>query len=936
MDSATSSSAWASEAAALPSGTVAFLFTDIEGSTVRWDRDPAAMQHAVRRHDELMKAIIAEHAGHVFKTIGDAFCAVFWHPSDALAAAVHAQRALAETDFAAVDGIEVRMALHVGSSDERDGDYFGPTLNRVARLLAIGHGGQVLISGSAAELADQQLPPGITLRDLGEHRLKDLTAPERVFQLLGAGLQAEFPKLRSLGLFDTNLPQQLSSFVGRENEIAEIERLLKEARLVTLFGAGGLGKTRCAQQVGAAVLEQFGDGVWFVDLASLGDPSLVPNEIAAIFAVRELPNRPMLETLTAHLERKHALLLLDNCEHLIGEAAKTAATILSGCPKIKIIATSREALKIAGEVVYQMPTLSVPGASGKLATDDALTYGAIALFDDRARTANNRFTLGDDNVAIVAEICRRLDGIPLAIELAAARMKALGPAQLARQLDERFRVLTGGQRTALPRQQTMRALIDWSYDLLLEQEQRLFRDLSVFAGSFSLEAAMMVCVSEHVGEFDVLDLLSSLIDKSLVLAEPSELETRYRLLESIRQYGREKSTSAGEFVALASRHAAAYAEIAEGIEHTYELASFERWLEGAKQELENVRAALAWSFGERGDTLVGQRLAATLRRVLVAFAAEARRWVTTALRTVTPSTPRQVAARLELCEATLASTMSQFRAALTAAERALELFEGLYDERGVANAQRWAGRSLVYLGQVVQGEALLRQSLITLRGLGFKRTGGILRDLGTARALQADVAGARALFEEALTRFRESDDEYNVAVTAGTLAEAEFRCGDAEAAVRAGREGLAAARARRLDTRVVAWLLCNVAAFCIDLGDYDAAREYAQEALELRHDAQIEIDVALALQHLAAIAALRPAASTRSDGDYRINTVRLLSFVDARLAELDVAREYTEQYLYDKVLAALRAGTESTAADVLRAEGSVLTEEQAVALALTI
>src|SRR5271165_1220581 len=332
MDSATSPSA---ATAALPSGTVAFLFTDIEGSTVRWDRDPAAMQQAVRRHDELMRTIIAEHAGHVFKTIGDAFCAVFWNPSDALAAALHAQLALEETDFSAVDGVRVRMAVHVGTSDERDGDYFGPTLNRVARLLAIGFGGQVLLSGNAAESATSDLPAGVTLRDLGEHRLKDLTAPERVFQLVAGSLQADFPKLRSLGVFDTNLPQQLSSFVGRENDVADIERRLDEARLVTLFGAGGLGKTRCAQQVGAEMLEGFSDGVWFVDLAPLKDPTLVPHEIAAVFAVPESPNRPMLETLIKHLERKQALLLLDNCEHVIGEAAKTAVALLRGCPKIK-------------------------------------------------------------------------------------------------------------------------------------------------------------------------------------------------------------------------------------------------------------------------------------------------------------------------------------------------------------------------------------------------------------------------------------------------------------------------------------------------------------------------------------------------------------------------------------------------------------------------
>ncbi len=906
------------------------MFTDIEGSTIRWDRDRVAMQRAVRLHDELMRAAIGRHNGHVFKTIGDAFCAAFHLVEEAMGAALDAQRTLAEGDFADVDGIRVRMALHVGTADERDGDYFGPTLNRVARLLAIGHGGQVLVSGTAAELAAHAIPEGATLKDLGEHKLKDLSQSEHVYQLAGAGLPAEFPKLRSLGAVDTNLPQQLSSFLGRENDVAAIEKLLDAGRLVTLFGAGGLGKTRCSQQLGAKLLERFSDGVWFVDLAPLSDAALVPNEVGAVFGVQEPANRPMLEALVSRLERKNALILLDNCEHVIGEAARTAAVILAACPKIKIVATSREALKIGGEVVYQMPPLAVPGAGKGLAAEAALAFGSIALFDDRARAANHSFRLNDESAPVVAEICRRLDGIPLAIELAAARMKILSPGQLARQLDERFRILTGGDRTALPRQQTMRALIDWSYDLLSEQEQRLFRDLSVFAGSFSLQTATDVCASDTVGEFDVLDLLASLIDKSFVLSEPSENDTRYRLLESIRQYGREKSVEFGEAPGLSSRHASAYAVLAERLEREYESVSYGPWLDEAESELENVRAALAWSFGDSGDVLIGQRIAATLRRVLVAFAAtEARRWVASALDAVSEATPAQLAARLELAEATLASTMNQFRAASSAAERALALFETLSDARGIANAERWAGRSLVYLGEVDKGEVLLQKALVALRKLGFKREGGVLRDLAAARSLKDDVVGARALFAQALKSFRDSDDAYNVAVTAGTLAEAEFRCGDGEAAVAAGQEGLKAARARRLESRVIAWLLTNLAAFNLALARYDEAREYAREALRLRHDAQIDIYVAFSLQHIAGVAALRTP-------EYGRQAATVLGFVDGRLEQLEVTREYTEQLLYDRIVAALREGPEAAAfVDEMNA-GRSLNEEGAVALALTV
>ncbi len=916
-----------------PTGIVAFLFTNIEGSAARWERSPAEMQAAVLAHDALLRAAVAEFGGHVFKTIGDGFCAVFQRADEAVGASLAAQRALAEADFSAVGGLPVRMALHVGMSDERDGDYFGPAPNRVAALLAIGHGGQMLVSGTAAAIAASGLPAGAELRDLGEHRLKDQSTPERVFQLTAPGLRAEFPKLRSLGTHATNLPQQRSSFVGRENVVAEIERLLEGERLVTLFGAGGLGKTRCSQEIGARLLDRFDDGVWCVDLAPLRDPALVAGEIATAVGVRELPGKPVLETLTAQLERKRALLLLDNCEHVIGEAARAAAAILAGCPDVKIVATSRELLKVAGEAVYQMPTLAVPERGKPIAAEAALAYGAIELFGDRARASNRAFRLTDENAPVVVEICSRLDGIPLAIELAAARMRMLSPSQLAKQLDERFRVLTGGDRTALPRQQTMRALIDWSYDLLSAQEQRLVRDVSVFAGSFSMQTASVVCANAETSDFDVLDLLASLVDKSLVVAEPSEAEARCRVLESIREYGREKSIQSGEAAEVAGRHAAAFAELAEQLERDYEEVDYAPWLEQTASEVENVLAALAWSFGEHGDVLVGQRLAATLRRVLVAFrAAEARRWVESALAAVSPSTPPKVVARLEISAATLASTMSQIRPALAAARHALAIFEQLGDERGVANARRWAGRSLVLLGEADEGEELLRESLTSLRALGFRRVGGILRDLGTARALKDDVTGAREFFAQALASFRESRDDYNVAVTAGNLADAEFRCGDARAALAAGMEGLEAARTRRLETNVLMWLLCNLAAFSLEVGNFADVRAYARELIRQRHDAPSDIDVVFALQHLAGVAALREPAERES----RRIAATLLGFVDARLTALGIDREYTEQSLYDKVQAALRGAHESAALEEAARAGSVLEQEAAIGLALKI
>ncbi len=522
--------------ATLPTGTVTLLFSDIEGSTKRWTEHPEEMARALRRHDEVLRSTIEAGGGHVFKTMGDAFCAVFWRPQDAIAAVIDAQRLLIAEDFSDVDGLRVRMALHTGTTYERDGDYFGPTVNRVARILSIVNGGQVVLSRTTAELVRDAMPPESDLRDLGGHRLKDLVEPERVWQLIAAGLPEKFSPLRSLETLPNNLPQQLTALIGRDEVVAEVETQMTQCRLVSLVGTGGVGKTRVALQVGANLLDGSEDGVWFIDLAPLSDPGFVAGTIASTLGVREVHERPLLETLVDYLKRKRLLLILDNCEHVIEEAAKVADTIVRGCPEVRVLATSREPLRIAGERAFPMPTLALPAPDATLAVEDAGTFGAVALFAERAAAADDRFALSVENLPVVLEICRRLDGIALAIELAAARVKMLTPRQLAQNLDERFRVLTGGSRTALPRQQTMRALIDWSFDLLSASEQRLFGRLSIFAGGWTLAEVSSVCSDEQLAggaldRWEVFDLLSSLVEKSLVVAEPAGEEQRYRLLE---------------------------------------------------------------------------------------------------------------------------------------------------------------------------------------------------------------------------------------------------------------------------------------------------------------------------------------------------------------------------------------------------------------------
>ena len=480
----------------LPTGTVIFLFTDIEGSTRLWEEHPDAMRLALERHDTLLTAAIETNNGRVFKTVGDAFCAVFSTATDALDAAIQVQLNLRNLQPSAVTSdlpLKVRLALHVGAAELRDADYFGPTVNRVARLLSVGHGGQILLSGAVQELVRDDLPPGVSLRDLGQHRLRDLQRAEHVYQVVHTELPADFPPLRSLNELPNNLPQQMTSFIGREKEIAEIRQMLATSRLVTLTGAGGTGKTRLSLQVAAEVMGEFPDGVWLVEFASLADPGLVPQTVATALSVREEPGRPIIQTLVDHLKAKTLLIVLDNCEHLLSASAQLTETLLRSCTHVRILASSREGLGIVGEHTYRVPSLTVPDPRQMLPIEKLSQYEAVKLFIDRALMVQPAFAVNNQNAPAVAHICHRLDGIPLAIELAAARVKAMSVEQISQRLNDRFRLLTGGSRTALPRQQTLRALIDWSYDLLSDKEKTLLRRLSVFAGGWTLEAAEKVC-----------------------------------------------------------------------------------------------------------------------------------------------------------------------------------------------------------------------------------------------------------------------------------------------------------------------------------------------------------------------------------------------------------------------------------------------------------
>jgi predicted ATPase/class 3 adenylate cyclase len=533
-----------------------FLFTDIEGSSRLWEVHPASMAEALARHDALLREAVEAHGGYVVKTTGDGVLAAFATASDALAAAIAGQLALAGANWGATGPLRVRMGVHTGESVHQDGDYHGPALNRTARLMSAGHGGQVLVSTATAALVRDGLAEGAELVALGEHRLRDLGRPEGLYQLTHPGLARDFPALRTLDSYPGNLPLQVSSFIGRDREVSRAIGALQEARLVTLTGVGGVGKTRLALQVAAAVLPGFRDGAWLVELAPVRDPGGIPGAIAAVFGVAARAGLSLEESLVDFLRTKQVLLVLDNCEHLLDPVAATVEVLERACGGLELLATSREGLALEGERLLPVPSLAAPAthASAELAAGS----DAVRLFVERAGAVDPDFVLTANNAADVVQICQRLDGIPLAIELAAARIAAMSPAELARGLDRRFMTLAGGRRGAVQRHQTLRGAMDWSYDLLSDGERRLLARLSVFAGGCSRSAVEAICGPDPLGPAGVFDLIASLVAKSLVVAQRGAPETRYRLLETLREYGEERLAEYGETQELRGAHAEYY------------------------------------------------------------------------------------------------------------------------------------------------------------------------------------------------------------------------------------------------------------------------------------------------------------------------------------------------------------------------------------------
>jgi predicted ATPase/class 3 adenylate cyclase len=795
----------------LPSGTVTFLFTDIEGSTTLWEQNRGAMAAAVQRHLAQLDAAIQAHGGIHFKTVGDAVQAAFPTAPDAISAALDAQRSLLAEDWGAIGPLRVRMALHAGEAMVQNEEYQGPLLNRSARLLAIGHGAQILLSETAAMLARDALPPGTDLRELGEHRLPDLLEPECVFQLLHPDLPDEFPPLRTLETRPHNLPTQATPFLGRERAVNEVVALLRssEARLVTLTGPGGTGKTRLALQAAAQLLEDFPDGVYFVPLAALRDPELVPSVIATALGLREQAGQTPVQAVREALADKRLLLVLDNVEQ-VAASAPFVGELLATAPDLEVLATSRLPLRLRAEREYPVPPLALPPANGT-PPEQLLQYEAVRLFVERAQSVRAEFALTAEIAPAVAEITRRLDGLPLAIELAAARVRLLPPTALLARLEKRLPLLTGGPRDAPARQQTLRDAIAWSYDLLTAGEQALFRRLSIFAGGFSLEAAE--AVANPGGELDVLDGVDRLSEHSL-LRPGADAEPRFTMLETIREYGLEQLAQSGEAEAARRAHTEFFLALVEEAEP--KLTSPEQlvWLERLEAEHDNLLAALSWAVVN--DTQIALRLAGGLAWFWYfrGYLREGRAWLDRILAASGDPGPLHVGAFA--AAGRLARHLGDYEGAIALLERSLELARSFQDRRV---------------------EALALHELGALAGLA-----------------EGDAAREVVLTEASLALWRELGDSWGTARTLNNLGYEAYLQGDVDRAVSLLDEGVTLARVAG-DRSVLGYILDSRGVVAEAQGELERATDLYQEALTLAQQVGNPLVVAFALSSLAGMAA---------------------------------------------------------------------------------
>ena len=804
---------------------ITFLFTDIERSSELWETHPQAMGRALAQHDSLMQTAFRSHNGEVFKTVGDAFCVAFTYPQDAVASAVAVQHALDAAAWEETGPLRVRIAIHSGAAELRDGDYFGPTLNRVARVLSVGHGGQTLLTHTVADSVRGSLPDHVSLRDLGERRLRDLRQPERIFQLLSDDLPDNFPPLRSLELLPNNLPAQVTSFVGRDREMAEVKRLIEASRLLTLTGPGGTGKTRLSLQAAAEVLDRFPHGVWLVELSTLSQEDEIPDAIINAVGIRGVAEKLALTTLLEALRTRQLLLVLDNCEHLVAAVARIVTTLLRGCPQLRVIASSREVLNVEGETLWALAPLSLPevGRGAPLPPMDELErLEAVQLFVERATAVRPDFRLTMENAAQVAQICWRLDGLPLAIELAAARVKLLTLAQILERLDHRFRLLTGGSRAALPRQQTLGALIDWSYYLLSEPEQTLLRRLSVFVVGRTLEAAEAVCGVDGLDPMDIFDQLNSLADKSLLTVESGPGgETRFTMLESIWDYADDKLVEKGEAAKFRRRHLDYFVTFAETAEPHLTGPEQQAWLEKVAADHYNLNRAVQTSLESPETVELGLRIMGALCRYL-----EVRSYLTEGyalfqelFEKAGDSAAPTVCGKAHFGAGRLSWAQDRDEAARQHFLAAHDLYAAAGQKQEAALALAFLGNTERNDGRNAQAHEYFTAAFKAAEELGSTRVRlAALNGLGTLLSFEGDFAKSKEMKEECLAGFKAMGDDWPQAAVYGSLSRLYFNQRDFAKAFSYIKKALHIVR-RLGNNWAVPYIIEGIGNICAEEGD---------------------------------------------------------------------------------------------------------------------
>lgn len=842
------------------------------------------MRLALAHHDTILRAAVEGHRGVVVKMTGDGIHAAFDDPLDAVGATLELQQALAAPGATGGITLQVRCGLHAGVDQRRDNDFFGRAVNRAARIMSAAHGGQVLLSQAVAVLVNERLPSGVSLCDLGAVRLRDLASPERVYQLVHATLRKDFPALRSLEATPNNLPQQATTFIGREGEITAIKKLLAKTRLLTLHGAGGIGKTRLSLQAAAAVMDAFGDGVWFVELAALADPRVVPLAVAAVLGVKEEAGHPLTEALRSFVKDRKLLLILDNCEHLLSACAELATQLLRAGPELRVLTASREPLHVAGETTYAVPALAFPEAGQLIALAALKHYEATSLFIERALSAQPALQFTEKTVAAVADICRRLDGIPLAIELAAARVRALSVEKIAARLNDRFSLLARGDASALPRQQTLRALIDWSFDLLTQDERTLLGRLAVFAGGWTLEAAEAVGVESGVSKADVLGLLTNLVEKSLVtLGLAGE---RYGLLESVREYAQERLEASGERDAARTRHLDFFLALAEEASPQLVGPNQGTWLARLDSEAENLLAAHAWCDRVEGGGELGLRLVHAVKLFLIY------RGYLALLHRVT----------LEALARPAAQGPSRARSRALHSAGQVSLFMGSYGE-----AQGYLEKSLAIALQIQDKE----------------RAAMVLQELGVVSSGQGDLVKARDYFEQALDLAKELGNKRNLASAINALAQLHRMEGELDTARRLYMQMLALARELE-DQETIAIGLLNLAMVSIESGARESALKTLTEALAI---------VEKIGSKRAGQSGLEVSAGLHALGEEWDRAAILFGAAQAQMAQTGLHRDPTDEAFLAPLIEKARAALGASAFAAAEATGRELAYEEAIAQA---